>query len=65
VTRPEARRLGLARHLTTRALAAAHAAGASTAVLHSSPMAVDLYRSVGFQPVADFQRFARPNTLHL
>jgi ribosomal protein S18 acetylase RimI-like enzyme len=64
-TRPDARRLGLARHLTARALAAARAAGARLAVLHSSPMAVDLYRGLGFRPATAFELFAPPDMLHL
>jgi predicted GNAT family acetyltransferase len=64
-TKADARRLGLASHLTARAVAAARTAGAAVAVLHSSPMAVGLYRALGFRPVVDFELYAMPNTLHL
>lgn len=64
-TRPEARRHGLARALTLHALAEARRSGAETAVLHSTPVAVGLYLSVGFEPVADFELFAFPDTLEL
>lgn len=64
-TRPEARGLGLARRLTLDALHAARAAGATAAVLHSTPMAVPLYAAIGFDRVADFSLYASPGTLHL
>ncbi len=58
VTRPEARRLGLARILTLTALQAARKRGHNLAVLHSTPMAEGLYRSLGFKTVAEFRLFA-------
>jgi ribosomal protein S18 acetylase RimI-like enzyme len=58
VTRPEARRLGLARTLSLTALRYARSRGYRLAVLHSSPMAEGLYRSLGFEPVAEFRLFA-------
>jgi ribosomal protein S18 acetylase RimI-like enzyme len=58
VTRPEARRLGLARSLSLTALREARSRGYRLAVLHSSPMAEGLYRSLGFEPVAEFRLFA-------
>jgi GNAT superfamily N-acetyltransferase len=58
VTRPEARRLGLARILTLAALEFARARGYKLAVLHSTPMAEGLYRSLGFETVAAFRVFA-------
>ena len=64
-TRPEVRGLGFARHLTLAALHAARAAGATTAVLHSTPIAVPLYASLGFNRVADFSLHASPGTLRL
>lgn len=64
-TRPEARRLGLARHLTAHALVAARTVGAKTSVLHSTPMAADLYRSMGFEQVTQFRLYSLPNALHL
>ncbi len=65
VTRPEARGLGLARLLTLTALGAARDAGYELAVLHSTPMAVSLYRAMGFEPRAAFGLWAEPDTLHL
>ena len=58
VTRPEARRLGLARSLTLKALHEACSQGYRLAVLHSTPMAESLYRSLGFSTVAEFRLFA-------
>jgi ribosomal protein S18 acetylase RimI-like enzyme len=58
VTRPEARRLGLARLLSLVALQQARSLGYRLAVLHSSPMAEGLYRSLGFEPIAEFRLFA-------
>jgi GNAT superfamily N-acetyltransferase len=58
VTRPEARRLGLARSLTLKALHEACSQGYRLAVLHSTPMAESLYRSLGFSTVAEFGLFA-------
>jgi len=55
VTKPEARRLGLARTLTLIALQEAYSFGYRLAVLHSSPMAESLYRSLGFDTVAEFR----------
>jgi GNAT superfamily N-acetyltransferase len=58
VTRPEARRLGLARILTLATLEFARAHGYKLAVLHSTPMAEGLYRSLGFEAMATFRIFA-------
>lgn len=58
VTRPEARRLGLARVLTLTALHKAGSLGYQVAVLHSTPMAESLYRSMGFETIAEFRLFA-------
>ena len=58
VTRPEARRLGLARILTLTALQYARQAGYGLAVLHSTPMAEGLYKSIGFATHAEFRLFA-------
>ena len=57
-TRPEARRLGPASILTLTALEEARSLGKNLAVLHSSPMAESLYRSLGFETVAGFRIFA-------
>ena len=64
-TRPEARGMGLARNLTLAALRAARSAGYGRAVLHSSPMARSLYRSIGFREYAPFKVFAPPRSFHL
>ena len=57
-TKPEARGLGLARFLTLTALKEAQTLGKTLAVLHSTPMAQSLYRSIGFETIADFRLFA-------
>ncbi|MEM7141980.1 MAG: GNAT family N-acetyltransferase [Actinomycetota bacterium] len=64
-TRPEGRGLGLATQLTLTALRAARGTGARIAVLHSTPMAVSLYRRLGFEPIADFDVYAEPGGLDL
>jgi GNAT superfamily N-acetyltransferase len=56
-TKPEARRLGLGGILTLMALRFAQTQGKKLAVLHSSPMAENLYRSLGFEAIADFRLF--------
>src|SRR5262245_57888180 len=61
-TRPEARGLGLARLLTSCVLDAARAQGATVAVLHSTPMAVELYRRLGFAAYGRLRLFAAPGT---
>ena len=58
VTKPEARRLGLARILTLTALKKAQTLGKDFAVLHSTPMAESVYKSLGFKTVAEFRLFA-------
>lgn len=58
VTKPEARRLGLASALTMTALREARSLGYRLAVLHSSPMAQSLYRSLGFDSIAELRLFA-------
>jgi GNAT superfamily N-acetyltransferase len=58
VTRPEARRQGLARLLTLVILEEARRLGQQLAVLHSSPTAESLYQSLGFETVAKFRLFA-------
>jgi GNAT superfamily N-acetyltransferase len=64
-TRTEARGMGLARALTIRALEAAVATGQRRAVLHSTPMARQLYESLGFRAVCDFRLYSTPGTVHL
>ncbi len=57
-TRPQARGQGLAGTLTIEALRAARQRGYQLAVLHSTPMAVNLYTKLGFRHVAPFRLFA-------
>jgi ribosomal protein S18 acetylase RimI-like enzyme len=63
-TKPEARGLGLARLMGLTALHDARAAGQELAILHSTPMAVSLYRGMGFEVVAPFHIYAAPNSFH-
>ncbi len=56
---------GLATHLCATALRNARAAGAERTVLHSTPMARELYRRMGYRDVATFEMWAVPDTLHL
>ena len=58
VTKPEARKLGLARNLTLAAFHDAKKSGVSYGVLHSSPEAESLYSKMGFRSVALFRLFA-------
>ena len=58
VTKPEARRLGLAYILTLIALYHARKSGFRLAVLHAAPMAESLYKSIGFSTIAEFRLFA-------
>jgi ribosomal protein S18 acetylase RimI-like enzyme len=63
-TKPEARGLGLARLVCLTALQAARERGQRVGVLHSTPMAVSLYRAMGFREVAPFRLYALPNSFH-
>jgi ribosomal protein S18 acetylase RimI-like enzyme len=56
--RPDARGRGLATALMTEALHRAHAVGATRAVLHSSAMALSLYRRMGFVERCTFDVYA-------
>ncbi len=56
-TAPEWRRRGVARALVEHALADARRRGASTASLQSTPMAVSLYRSLGFEAVGRYEEW--------
>lgn len=58
-TTPRARGMGLGRLLALTALADARSRGMALAVLHSTPMAVSLYRSIGFRDVAPLHVYAR------
>lgn len=64
-TTEEGRGRGLATHLCATALASARAAGAERTVLHSTPMARELYRRMGYRDVATFEMWAAPDSLHL
>lgn len=64
-TRDDARGLGLARTLTLHALRAAKDRGVARAVLHSTPMALTLYESLGFRAVCEFSLYSTPGTVHL
>jgi GNAT superfamily N-acetyltransferase len=64
-TTDNGRRRGLASLLTLTALSAARAEGVERSVLHSTPMAVELYRKLGFRDAAPFEVWAEPGTLHL
>lgn len=63
-TKPEARGRGLARALTLEVFRAAREAGQKLGVLHSTPMAKNLYAKIGFQDVAPFRVFAS-EAMHL
>jgi len=57
-TRPEYRRKGLAAQLVLRSLAEAKRQGHTCAILHSSDLAVKLYRRMGFRSVSPFIVYA-------
>lgn len=57
-TKPEARGKGLASLLTLEALQAARQDGYELGVLHSTPMAKNLYATLGFRSVAPYRIFA-------
>lgn len=56
---------GLATALTKQALGVARASGCELGVLHSTPMAQELYRSIGFRDVATFELWAEPDRVSL
>ena len=58
-TAPAWRRRGIARALVEHALADVHRQGARTASLQSTPMAVPLYASMGFEPVGRYEEWVR------
>jgi GNAT superfamily N-acetyltransferase len=60
-TKPEARGKGLARILTLQALWAARKIGYKIGILHSSEMAVNLYKKIGFKTVSNFTVLASDN----
>ncbi len=65
VTTDAGRGRGFASTLTLTALHAARASGATIGVLHSTPMARNLYSRLGFHDVATFEAWAEPDRLHL
>ncbi|MFK8023805.1 MAG: GNAT family N-acetyltransferase [Ilumatobacter sp.] len=56
---------GLAGGLTAHALGVARESGMELGVLHSTPMAQSLYRSIGFRDVATFEVWALPGSVQL
>ncbi len=56
---------GLASALTKHALGVARACGHELGLLHSTPMARELYRSIGFRDVASFEVWAEPGRVYL
>ena len=58
VTKTEERGQGLASFLMVEAMKAAREAGLKLAVLHSSPLAENLYKRLGFHTVTQFHLFA-------
>lgn len=59
-TVPERRRRGIGRAITRAALRDAHAAGFRSAILHSSSLGVNMYRSIGFENVCAIGQFVLP-----
>jgi ribosomal protein S18 acetylase RimI-like enzyme len=59
-TEPEARGRGLATAVTITGLRAARGQGCRAAVLHSTEMAVGLYRGLGFEELCQIPIYARP-----
>jgi ribosomal protein S18 acetylase RimI-like enzyme len=59
-TMPGWRRRGLARRLVEHALADAQRRGALTASLQSTPIAQQLYQSLGFRPVGRYEEWTTP-----
>ena len=64
-TKPEARGMGLARHLTLQALHTGRDAGYRMGMLHSSAMARSLYEAIGFRQVSEFYVFVSGAALHV
>lgn len=56
---------GLATALTKHALGVARNSGCELGLLHSTPMARELYRSIGFRDVATFEIWAEPDRVYL
>jgi GNAT superfamily N-acetyltransferase len=62
VTKPEARGLGLASNMMVVAMKAAQEMGRELVVLHSSPLATELYQRLGFVSVTSLRLFASETT---
>jgi len=56
---------GLASLLTLHALHQARSAGLATSVLHATPMAQPVYARLGYDDVATFELWARPDSVYL
>lgn len=56
-TLPRARGQGLATAISLTAMREARRLGRRTAILHSTPMALNVYRQLGFQPVAGMDMY--------
>jgi GNAT superfamily N-acetyltransferase len=54
-TRPESRRMGLARTLVEQAMEWCRANGISTVILHASDAGRPLYESMGFRPTSEMR----------
>jgi GNAT superfamily N-acetyltransferase len=63
-TKPEARGMGLARLVCLNALHDARTRGQTLAILHSTPMAVSLYKGIGFAEIAPFDLYAAPQSFY-
>ncbi len=64
-TKPEARGMGLGRNICLHAFKETDRSRGLLGVLHSSPMAIGLYKKMGFHEVAPFRLFAVPDSLQL
>jgi len=64
-TSPEFRGRGIARALTVAALRTAVEDGHKVGVLHSTQLAIPLYRGLGFRTVADFALYGPPDSFHV
>lgn len=62
-TRPESRRMGLARRLMDNALVWCRANDVSTVILHSSNDGRPLYESIGFQPTNEMRLALSSDTI--
>jgi GNAT superfamily N-acetyltransferase len=63
-TKPESRGMGLGHLVCVKALSEARVRGHELAILHSTPMAVSLYRNAGFHELAPLSIFAAPQSFY-